>query len=204
MIKLAAQVVPLKVDAEKEGKELARKYKVQGFPTILFIDNQEKVVDKIVGYLPPDKFAERLTQIVGKYKPVPVEPEKDDAIDTKAKAELAKADKLRDEHKYNEALAIYDELGTKYAARATGKLANERARELRDDPKVMKQLESGKQAQLDEEAAKDSEQWLKVARQMAKGGNNDLARNYYQKIIDKYPKSKYAKTAQEEMGKLTK
>ncbi|HRE40565.1 MAG TPA: thioredoxin fold domain-containing protein [Ignavibacteria bacterium] len=50
-----------KVDAEKgEGIDLAKKYNVKGFPTIVFVDGDGNEVDRIYGYIPPKDF---LTQI---------------------------------------------------------------------------------------------------------------------------------------------
>lgn len=72
MIKLAAQVVPLKVNAEKEGKDLAQKYGVQGYPTILFLDPKGTVVGKIGGYLPPAGFSDELVKITGNYAVYPM------------------------------------------------------------------------------------------------------------------------------------
>lgn len=64
MIKLAAQVVPIKVNAEKEGKQLAEKYGVRGFPTILFVDGGGEVMHKIGGYLKPDPFAAEMSKAI--------------------------------------------------------------------------------------------------------------------------------------------
>ncbi len=64
MIKLAAQVVPLKVDAEKEGRELVRKYKVRAYPTVLFLDAEGELFGRITGYLGPEPFAAQMTKFV--------------------------------------------------------------------------------------------------------------------------------------------
>lgn len=42
-----------KIDAEKEGKELAIKYKVQAYPTLLFLDSKGEVISKAIGKLEP-------------------------------------------------------------------------------------------------------------------------------------------------------
>lgn len=58
VIKRAAALVSMKIDAEKgEGPELARKYSVNGYPMILFVDKSGREVYKIQGYLPPAEFA---------------------------------------------------------------------------------------------------------------------------------------------------
>jgi len=46
-----------KIDAEKgEGINLAKKYNVSGYPTILFLSADGAEVDRIVGYMPADEF----------------------------------------------------------------------------------------------------------------------------------------------------
>jgi tetratricopeptide (TPR) repeat protein len=92
VIKLAGQLVPLKVDAEKEGAELAKKYKVQGYPTILFIDSAGEVWGTIGGYLPPAPFAEAMTGVIETHKsyPAAVEALKKNPNDGKANASMAR------------------------------------------------------------------------------------------------------------------
>ncbi|MCX6166306.1 MAG: thioredoxin fold domain-containing protein [Ignavibacteriae bacterium] len=52
-----------KIDAEKgEGIELAKKYAVNGFPTIVFVDGNGDEVDRIVGYIPANDFLKRIKE----------------------------------------------------------------------------------------------------------------------------------------------
>ncbi len=60
-----AGIVPVRVDAEKDGAELARKLGVDGYPTMVFLGPDGNEVDRIVGYLPPDRFLEQLRLIRG-------------------------------------------------------------------------------------------------------------------------------------------
>ncbi|MEP6756895.1 MAG: thioredoxin fold domain-containing protein [Chthonomonadales bacterium] len=53
---LASSMAPVKINAEKEGVALAKKYKVAGFPTILFLNADGDVEGKIGGYMPPEAF----------------------------------------------------------------------------------------------------------------------------------------------------
>jgi thioredoxin-related protein len=54
--------VNYKIDAEKgEGIEFAKKYKVEGFPTILFIDGDGNEIDRIFGYYPLAQFKELMS-----------------------------------------------------------------------------------------------------------------------------------------------
>jgi len=53
-----ANQVNYKIDAEKgEGVDFAKKYKVNGYPTVLFIDAAGNEIDRIVGYIPAKDFA---------------------------------------------------------------------------------------------------------------------------------------------------
>lgn len=64
MIRLAGQVVPLKVNAEKsDGPSVAKRYRVQGFPTILFINTSGEVEGRIGGYMPPEGFSREMATI---------------------------------------------------------------------------------------------------------------------------------------------
>lgn len=58
-------LIPYKIDAEKgEGVDLAKKYKVQGYPSILLISSSGEEIDRLVGYMPPKEFLETLDNYV--------------------------------------------------------------------------------------------------------------------------------------------
>jgi thiol:disulfide interchange protein len=59
-------LVPVKLDAEKDGRRAARRYRVQGYPTIVFLDAGGAEVGRIPGYLPPKPFLEELQDIVAR------------------------------------------------------------------------------------------------------------------------------------------
>lgn len=56
-------LVAMKEDAEKGGLELARKFGVDSYPTIVFLDPEGSELERILGYLPPDKFLRRVQRI---------------------------------------------------------------------------------------------------------------------------------------------
>lgn len=68
---MTGQVVPVKINAEKEGVAVAKKYGVRGFPTILFVNETGDVEGKIGGYLPPEPFGQQLKLIAGAHKEFP-------------------------------------------------------------------------------------------------------------------------------------
>ncbi|GAB3930246.1 hypothetical protein GCM10028804_39730 [Larkinella terrae] len=50
------EFVNVKIDMEKgEGPELALQYPLEGYPTLLFIDGDGKVVKKVLGYQSPEQ-----------------------------------------------------------------------------------------------------------------------------------------------------
>jgi thioredoxin-related protein len=56
-----ANQINYKIDAEKgEGVDFAKKYKIQGFPSILFLDGDGNEVDRVYGYVPAKDFMEMM------------------------------------------------------------------------------------------------------------------------------------------------
>ena len=52
-----ASVIPIKIDAEKgEGTDIAKKYGVAAYPTVLLITSKGEEIDRILGYAPPGAF----------------------------------------------------------------------------------------------------------------------------------------------------
>jgi thioredoxin-related protein len=59
-------VVPIKIDAEKgEGIDIAKKYGVRAYPTILLITAEGEEIDRLLGYMPPEPFLKSVRDIVG-------------------------------------------------------------------------------------------------------------------------------------------
>jgi thioredoxin-related protein len=57
-------LVSVKVDAEKgEGIDLARRYNITGYPTLVLMNRDGKEVDRILGYRPPRMFLAELERI---------------------------------------------------------------------------------------------------------------------------------------------
>lgn len=77
MIQLTEQLVPVKLNAEKEGKAVAQQFKVRGFPTVLFLqvsateEGKEELVGQIVGFRPPEPFGQALQQVLQEFKDFP-------------------------------------------------------------------------------------------------------------------------------------
>jgi hypothetical protein len=57
------ELVPLRLNGEKGGKALAERYGVTGYPTVVFTDSKGEEVERVAGYLPPDKFLAEVRRI---------------------------------------------------------------------------------------------------------------------------------------------
>ena len=56
-----ANQVNYKIDAEKgEGVDFAKKYKIMGYPTVLFLDGDGNEIDRVYGYYPAKDFYEMM------------------------------------------------------------------------------------------------------------------------------------------------
>lgn len=56
-----AKFIPMKMDAEKEGLELANKYGVNAYPTYVVVDADGKEVAKFSGYMDGPRFIDKVT-----------------------------------------------------------------------------------------------------------------------------------------------
>ena len=57
--------VVLKLDAEGDGERLAARYRVDSYPTIVFVNGDGEEFDRILGYLPPGEFVTESRRIRG-------------------------------------------------------------------------------------------------------------------------------------------
>ncbi len=56
-------LVAVKVNAEKGGEEIARRYRVRGYPTILFLDGAGNVVERVDGYVDADEMVKLVSAL---------------------------------------------------------------------------------------------------------------------------------------------
>lgn len=62
---LNTNFINLKVDMENgQGPSLGKKYRVSGYPTLLFIDSKGSVISRIGGYTTADGFIEQAQKVV--------------------------------------------------------------------------------------------------------------------------------------------
>lgn len=59
-----AKFIPLKLDAEKEGAQLAKTYGVRAYPTYVILNPEGKEVAKVSGYMDGEKFIEEVSAAI--------------------------------------------------------------------------------------------------------------------------------------------
>lgn len=64
VIGLARRFVSVKINAEKGGEAFARKYKVEGYPTILFLDASGKEVKRLLGAYPAEELSKVMSDLL--------------------------------------------------------------------------------------------------------------------------------------------
>ncbi|HPD17903.1 MAG TPA: thioredoxin fold domain-containing protein [Planctomycetota bacterium] len=64
---LAKDLVGIKLNPEKDRKN-GEKFKVEGFPTVVFTDPDGKELHRVVGYLPPAKFVAEMKKAIELFK----------------------------------------------------------------------------------------------------------------------------------------
>ncbi|MBN2447934.1 MAG: TlpA family protein disulfide reductase [Phycisphaerae bacterium] len=173
---------------QDERDQLTRKYGIRGFPTAFVIDRDGILVWTGHPMDGMDKVVEETLK-----KPWAGAEE----AEAKAKPELEKADALRDEGKAKEAAEAYKAIVDNYAGTPSAKEAQKQFDKLDSDPAVRK-------ARAAKASSSECDRWLKFARNMKEAERYDMARKYYQKIIDKHADSEEAQTAKEEIAELPK
>jgi thiol:disulfide interchange protein len=58
--------VYLKLNAEEseDGRRLAEKFKVRGYPTVVILNHKGEEINKIIGYMPADKYLKELKNVL--------------------------------------------------------------------------------------------------------------------------------------------
>jgi tetratricopeptide (TPR) repeat protein len=179
--------VPYIVGAGAKATEKA--YGIKDYPTMFIIDPDGNVAWS--GHPGDEKVTKTIDALLKDNPPKA----KAKLGDKAAKDALKKADALLKKKKYAEALKAYEKVAKNFKDSKSAKKARTAIDKLRADAKIMAQVRT-------DELKKECENWLEMARSLAKSGDQKAAADYYDRIIDKYPDSKYAETAAEEKAKL--
>lgn len=110
VIDMAKKMVAVKLNPEtsKEGAEVAQKYGVQGFPTILFINADGLILENIGGYVEGEKFVPYMKNAIEKL-------DKINTVLARKEPSLEKLDLYLESGNEEESKKIYDALMAKKA-----------------------------------------------------------------------------------------
>jgi len=67
VVKLSRKFVCVKVDGDK-NTEFVKKYAIQGYPTIVFLNSKSKEIHRVVGYQGPGDFLKSMNEALKKAK----------------------------------------------------------------------------------------------------------------------------------------
>jgi tetratricopeptide (TPR) repeat protein len=173
------------------AKPTEREYGVKAFPTLFLVGPDGKIEWTSVGFPNGQELENAVDRIL---KDTP--PTSKLTLDKKAaKGAYDKAKKLLEKEKYAEAFKAFEQAAEDFKDSKYGKKAKEKLKELRSDKKIMAKVREA-------EEKSDCENWLQMARNLARSGKKGEAIEYYERIIKEYPESEYAQTAEKERAKL--
>jgi tetratricopeptide (TPR) repeat protein len=91
VVRLCENIVPVKLNAESDGESLSKRFKLEAYPTILFVDALGETWGEVSGYLAADEFAAELMPIVQNHRAYPAIAAKlkSDPTDGEANARMA-------------------------------------------------------------------------------------------------------------------
>ena len=165
-----------------------RKYGIRGWPTYFVVDPKGTVA--YVGH--SSKKAELSVEKLLKENP----PTSKGPLESMAaKSVYRKARKYHKQKDYAKALRAYKKVVRDYKDTPYGKKAAARIKKIKADPQIVAIIRES-------EMKRRCDNWLDTAQTLVTMGKNQEAAEYYQRIIDKYPNSKYAKIAQKAMANL--
>jgi thiol-disulfide isomerase/thioredoxin len=79
VVKLVEKLVPVKLNAEKEGRQVAMRWGVTSYPSILLFTPSGELAGRIEGFAPPDEFLQQVQQILNREQRLPTLAQRSDA-----------------------------------------------------------------------------------------------------------------------------
>jgi len=163
-------------------------YRIRGFPTVLVIGADGEIAYRGHNPLEAEKVAEEKLKEISSEDLGGIE-------ESAAKSAYDKALKLYKKKDYAKALKAFGAVtknfkGTEAAGEAAAKI-----KKMKASKKIMAKI-------LKADADRKCEDWLDAARSLVKMDKTKEAAEYYQRIIDEYPDSSFAKIARKEMATL--
>lgn len=183
------------MDGKFWDAELAKKYSIRGIPALFLLDPNGKCVADSRDLHGSEDALEKQIEKVMKETPPTAKGGLTAGRAEKMKAEFEAIDGLVAKKKYAEAVKSLEKIAKKQKGTEYGEQAAARLKELKSDKKIAMALR-------DAEAKKHAPIMLKDAATLAEAGKTEQARKYYQKVIDKYPGTEYAKQAEDALRRL--
>ncbi len=186
---------------------LAQEYRIRGIPTAILLDPHGIVVETRAR---GKRLFEAIEQALERTPPL-LEPDPQPEPIGKSKAEigrqraevmLARAARLIEQEKHVPAAAVYRAIQRKYPKTEAAATAAQRLENLLADAEIAAEIKQAEKEKQRGDERKKIASLLSMARSLAQVENYAAARQYYQRIIDEYPTSAAAKTAQEELARL--
>ncbi len=179
------------MDGRFWNAELAEQYNVHAIPAMFLLDPSGRCVASGEAIRGEGVLADKIADVM-KTTPPTARGGLKARLATEA---LAAADALYGERQYLKARKAFEEIVESYAATTAAETARAKLKELESNPDIAAAVNAA-------EADKKAPKILKMARTLANVGKPDKARKYYTRVIDRYPNSKYADIAQQEMNQL--
>lgn len=117
-------------------------------------------------------------------------------LERKAKPFYEKAEDYEEQGKHYLAYITYKSIIESYANCLSAEKAATRLKEIESDPSLMKRIEA-------ERASREAKKLFDMAKNLEKNAFFDEALIYYQKLLDEFPNSRYAKEAEKKVKELS-
>jgi len=182
-----ANQINYKIDAEKgEGIEFAKKYKVEGYPTIIFLDGDGNEIDRIVGYSPVAQFKEYMVDYskgINTIKDLTARLEKD-ADDMEANYKMG--EKLMFNDKLDEAKAMFKKVVEMDSENKSGRKddAEYMLADLSEKTDIVKNLEAFINNNPESNLLKDA--YTELANAYSNNNDNANAEKWFKDALTKF------------------
>jgi tetratricopeptide (TPR) repeat protein len=207
VIALSQEMIFVKAEAKKDTA-LRDQYEIAGFPTVILMKSSGEEIDRIYGYLPPEKFVSTIqSYLQGKETLQDIENRfRADSGDVELAFKLA--DKYEARRRYDEAAFYYQKVVDLDPENEIGKsqdaLVNLAWLEMRKQNylKTVDALKYFLEKYPESELAEDAERFIPYS--YAKAGDTAKALELYEKFLMDHPESEDTSWVKEKMEELEK
>lgn len=109
VVEFLSDLVCMKIDAGKDTV-ISKRFRIHGYPSILFLESDGKEIDRIVGYLPPEKFLKETKDILERKNVFAVLLEREKKYPKDIELMFALGEKFADRGMHEEAIARFEKI----------------------------------------------------------------------------------------------